>query len=63
VQHESQVSVIFSVPASGERPTAFRRALVTAVRDAIATAAMAGRLDTARAEEAFRALPIEESCP
>jgi hypothetical protein len=52
--------ITFTVPQAGSHPSEFRREFFTALRDAIAVAAMAGRLDFARADECFRALSIQE---
>jgi hypothetical protein len=53
----------FNMPAAGEKPSEFRRALISAIRDAIAAAHFAGDVDSARAEESFRALVVEDPHP
>jgi hypothetical protein len=60
VTDDNRVAILFWVPVPGDRPSEFRRAFLIAIRDAIAKARFAGKLDGARAEECFRALPIEE---
>jgi len=54
------VQITFIVPPAGESPSEFRRALLENVRAAIAHAHLDGKLDAARAEECYRALPVAE---
>jgi hypothetical protein len=60
VSTDLEVQITFAVPPAGDQPSEFRRALIESIRNAIAAAAMAGTLDMARADEAFRALPLDE---
>jgi len=54
------VEITFTVPPAGEKPSEYRRVLLETIRDALAHAHFDGQLDAARAEECYRALPIEE---
>jgi hypothetical protein len=57
----SGARIIFKMPDAGESPIAFRYALLQRIRAAIAWAALHGRIDLELADEAYRALPLEES--
>jgi hypothetical protein len=54
------VRIIVALPPAGKSPSKFRRYFLKAIRDAIAHAHLEGRFDAARAEECYRALPLEE---
>jgi hypothetical protein len=53
--------ITFNVPPLGDKPSEFRRAVQENIHDAIAHAHFDGRLDAARAEECFRAIPVHEA--
>jgi hypothetical protein len=53
-------SLTFQIPPAGDSPFKFRRAFLTAIRDAIAKAQIAGDIDAPLAVECFRALPMAE---
>lgn len=52
--------ISFTMPEPGDKPSEFRRALIGAIRDAIAAAQISGDVDSARAEESFRVLAVED---
>jgi hypothetical protein len=56
----SEITFTFTVPSAALMPFQFRRAFVSAIRDAIARAQIEGRIDAPLAVEMFRALPIKE---
>jgi hypothetical protein len=56
---DPEVQITFAMPPAGDKPSEYRHELVARIRDAIAAKAMAGELDMALADEAFRALPLE----
>jgi hypothetical protein len=56
-----EVQITFAVPRAGENPIEFRRAVQERIRDAFAHAHFDGKLDAARAEECYRAIPVEDA--
>jgi hypothetical protein len=54
------VEITFIVPPAGESPPEFRRTVQERIRDAFAHAHFDGKLDAARAEECYRAVPVED---
>jgi hypothetical protein len=56
----TRITFVFEVPSATLSPFEFRRAFVSAIRDAIAGAQLDGRIDAPLAVEMFRALPTQE---
>ncbi len=57
------IEITFVVPPAGEKPSIFRRNVRERIRDAVAHAHLDGRIDSARAEEIYRAVPVGELEP
>ena len=56
----NKATLTIEIPPAGESPHLFRLAFLCAIRDAIATAQLAGEIDAPVGEGCFRALPTEE---
>lgn len=54
------ISIAFEIPPLNENAFLFRREFLAAIRGAISSAQIAGRIDVDLAVACFRALPIAE---
>jgi hypothetical protein len=54
------IYLTFLVPREGKSPSEFRRAVQANIRETVARSYFDGKLDAARADEIYRAVPVED---